>query len=162
MQVEDFLLLDATVARSNESDSKEDIGELSEICCIITHLYSTLEDDLELIQDDETLDDASVSSWRNRPLVAEDDSAEDLKKIAADINTCHARSCAQARPSDNNNDSIRQLDVDVQTKKEIEKEVADLVDHNTKSKKDLEKELRVTSSLRKSIIKEELEGLVKT
>ena len=41
MQVEDFLLLDATVAHSNESDSEEDIGELSEICCIITHLYST-------------------------------------------------------------------------------------------------------------------------
>ena len=110
MQVEDFLLLDATVARSNKSDSEEDIGELSEICCIITHLYSTLEDDLELIQDDEMLGDASDSSWRNRPLIAEDDSAEDLKKIAADINTHHARSRAQARPSDDNDDSIWQLD----------------------------------------------------
>ena len=96
MQVEDFLLLDATIARSNESDSEEDIGDLSEICCIITHLYSTLEDDLELIQDDEMLDDASVSSWRNCPLVAEDDSAEDLEKIAADMNAHHARSHAQA------------------------------------------------------------------
>ena len=62
MQVENFLLLDATIVHSNKSDSEEDISELSEICCIITHLYSTLEDDLELIQDDEMLDDASDSS----------------------------------------------------------------------------------------------------
>ena len=111
MQVEDFLLLEATVACSNKSDSQEGIVELSEICCIITHLYSTLEDNLELIQDDETLDDISVSSWRNCPLVTEDDSAEDLKKIAADINTCQARSCAQAKPSDDNDDLSQQLDV---------------------------------------------------
>ena len=94
MQAEDFLSLDATIAHSNKSNSKEDISELSEICCIITHLYSTLEDDLKLIQDNEMLDDVSVSSWRNCPLITEDDSAEDLGKIAADINAHHTRSHA--------------------------------------------------------------------
>ena len=96
MPVKDFLSLQATVAQPDASDDDEEMGVFGYTTHYLHVLqFIVLEDNMEFIADDETLDVASnVSHWS--PLFFEDDDTEeDLEQIAADINAHNARSHPQ-------------------------------------------------------------------